>query len=39
MKAVGVEPRLALQGYDIIEQWDKCMLRMPDYSEKENANM
>jgi len=29
--AVGVEPRLALQGYDIIAQWDKCLLRLPKY--------
>jgi hypothetical protein len=31
MLAVGVEPRLALQGYDIVAQWDKCLLRPPDY--------
>lgn len=32
--AVGVEPRLALQGYDTIAQWDKCLLRLPDYLKK-----
>jgi hypothetical protein len=33
--AVGVELRLALQGYDIIAEWDKCLLRLPDYFEKK----
>jgi hypothetical protein len=32
--AVGVEPRLALQGYDIA-QWDKFLLRLPDYFGKK----
>jgi hypothetical protein len=37
--AVGVEPRLALQGYDIIAQLDKCLLRLPDCLKKKNANV
>jgi len=32
--AVGVEPRLALLGYDVVAQWDKCPLRLPDYLKK-----
>jgi len=32
--AAGVEPRLALQGYDVIAQWDKCLLRLPDCYKK-----
>jgi len=37
--AVGIEPRLALQGYDIIAQWDKCLLRLADCLKKKDANV
>jgi len=35
--AVGIEPRLALQGYDIIAQWDKYLLRLADCLKKKRC--